>query len=148
MTESINKVMQRHLQQLKKEIAAYNNEEDLWLVNGEISNTAGNLCLHLCGNLQHFVGTIIGKTDYVRKRDDEFGLKNIPAIELQAQIDSTINVIADTLAKLDEDSLGDEYPLQIFGEPMTVEFFLVHLTSHLGYHLGQINYHRRILSKS
>ena len=146
MTESINKVMQRHLLQLKKEIAAYENEEDLWLVNGEITNTAGNLCLHICGNLQHFVGTVLGNTDYVRRRDDEFNLKNIPASALQIEIETTMDTIADTLGKLVDEDLSDEYPIQVFGEPMTIEFFLIHLTSHLGYHLGQINYHRRILA--
>lgn len=148
MTDSIKKVMLRHLQQLKKEIDAYANEEDIWLLNGEIANTAGNLCLHLCGNLQHFIGTTLGNTNYVRKRDEEFSLKNVAIAQLHQEIDRTIETVTNTLDRLDQNSLQKEYPIQVFGEPMTTEFFLVHLTSHLGYHLGQINYHRRILAKS
>ena len=139
MTDSVNKVMQKHLQQLKKEISAYENEGDLWLVEGEITNTAGNLCLHLCGNLQHFIGTVLGNTGYIRDRPAEFSDKNIPAAELQELIDTTMRVVADTLSNLDPETITNDYPEQLFGAPMTNEFFLIHLTSHLGYHLGQIN---------
>jgi Protein of unknown function (DUF1572) len=148
MTDSINKIMQRHLQQLQKEILAYKNESDLWLVSGEITNSAANLALHLCGNLQHFVGTILGHTEYVRQRELEFSAKNTERSEIIRQIGSTITVLSDILSGLSPEDLKKDYPVQIFGEPMTTEFFLIHLTSHLGYHLGQINYHRRILSKS
>ena len=147
MTDSIEKIMVRHLNQLKKEIDLYSNEADLWKTSGEITNTAGNLCLHLCGNLQYFIGTNLGQTGYVRKRDDEFNLKNIPAAELQDQINLTIKVVKATLSKLSDNQLKANYPVEVLGEPMTTEFFLIHLTSHLGYHLGQINYHRRILLK-
>jgi len=146
MTESINKVMQKHLQQLKKEISSYANGSDLWLMEGEIPNSAGNLCLHLCGNLQHYVGTVLGNTGYIRDRPAEFSTKDVPAEELQVLIDTTMEVIANTLGNLEDKSLTNDYPEQIFGTPMTIEFFLIHLTSHLGYHLGQINYHRRLLA--
>ncbi len=148
MTNSINDVMQRHLQQLKKDISAYNNEEDIWQKSGEITNTAGNLCLHLCGNLLHFIGAVLGNSGYIRDREAEFSSMNVPVNELLEQIDLTSKVIEQTLKDLDEARLSKEYPLQVFGEPMTTEFFLIHLTSHLGYHLGQINYHRRILAPS
>jgi hypothetical protein len=78
MTDSINGVMQRHLAQLKKEITDYTNEDDLWKVEGEILNSAGTLCLHLCGNLQHFVGAVLGNSGYIRQRDEEFSLRNVP----------------------------------------------------------------------
>ena len=146
MTDSINNIMQGNLQKLKIEIDTYQNENDLWLMAGEIPNSAGNLCLHLCGNLQHYIGTILGNTDYVRQRDAEFSTKNVPIAELQVLIDTTIAVVSQTLNNLDTVSLTKEYPEQVFGTPMTTEYFLIHLTSHLGYHLGQINYHRRLLA--
>jgi uncharacterized damage-inducible protein DinB len=145
MTESLNKVMQRNLQQLKKEMTAYTNEKDLWLMEGEIPNSAGNLCLHLCGNLQHYIGTVLGNSGYIRHRDAEFSTKDVPVNELLSLIDTTMEVIANTLSNLDSESLTKDYPEQIFGSPMTTEYFLIHLASHLGYHLGQINYHRRLL---
>ena len=148
MTDSINNVMQRNLQALKKEINAYTNEEYLWLMAGEIPNSAGNLCLHLCGNLQHYIGAVLGNSGYVRQRDAEFSSKNVPTIELQALIDTTMAAVSQTLNNLDTASLAKEYPEQVFGKQMTTEYFLIHLTSHLGYHLGQINYHRRLLAVS
>ena len=146
MTESINKVMQRNLQQLKKEMAAYENEKDLWLMAGEIPNSAGNLCLHLCGNLQHYIGTVLGDSGYVRQRDAEFSTKNVSLQELLLLIDATMEGVSNTLGNLPAESLAKNYPEQIFSTPMTTEYFLIHLASHLGYHLGQINYHRRLLA--
>jgi len=146
MTDSINAVMQRHLEQLKKEVSGYSNEDDLWKMAGEIPNSAGTLCLHLCGNLQHYIGAVLGQSGYIRQRDLEFSLRDVPVNELLSLVDNTMKVVAETLDKLDEGLLSNDYPEQLFAKPMTTEFFLVHLTSHLGYHLGQINYHRRLLS--
>lgn len=146
MKDSVNQVIKRHLEQLKREIATYKQESDLWLKTGELPNSAGNLCLHICGNLQHYIGAVLGQSGYVRRRDEEFTLQNVPADELTAEIDKTIAVVSKTLEDLKEASLVKNYPQEVFGKPMTTEFFLVHLTSHLGYHLGQVNYHRRLLS--
>ena len=60
----------------------YKNEEDVWKIKEGISNSAGNLTLHLLGNLNHFIGATLGNTGYVRERDKEFSLKNIPRIQL------------------------------------------------------------------
>ena len=146
MTESLNKVMQRHLQQLKKEMSSYAREKDLWLMAGEIPNSAGNLCLHLCGNLQHFIGTVLGNSGYIRQREAEFSTKDVPVDELLSLIDTTMEVVSKTLNNLDAEILVKDYPEKVFTSPMTIEYFLIHLASHLGYHLGQINYHRRLLA--
>jgi uncharacterized damage-inducible protein DinB len=146
MTNSLDQVMQRSLQQLKKEMSAYANENDLWLMDGEIPNSAGNLCLHLCGNLQHYIGAVLGNSGYIRQRDAEFSTKNVSVSKLLSHIDTTMEVVSSTLRALEAERLGDDYPEQIFGAPMTTEYFLIHLSSHLGYHLGQINYHRRLLA--
>ena len=47
---------ERDLDKLRTEIASYENEPDLWKTDEGISNSAGNLCLHLTGNLKHFFG--------------------------------------------------------------------------------------------
>ena len=118
----------------------------MWLLEDTINNTAGNLCLHIVGNLNAFVGAELGNTGYVRQRELEFSLKNIPRDELVQQLDATITMIKDTLTTLNQENLQKEYPLIIFkNTPMSTEFFLVHLTTHLAYHLGQVNYHRRLL---
>ena len=141
----INKLIQRDLEKLKIEITSYKDEKIMWEVSGEIKNSAGNLCLHVCGNLQHFVGAVLGNSGYVRKRDEEFSRKNVPVAELLKEIDATLLIIENTLKNLYEEKLDETYPINVFGYEMTTGFFLTHLTTHLSYHLGQINYHRRFL---
>ena len=145
LTNTLIKLFTRDLNALKKEINAYNNEDNLWLVTKDISNCSGNLCLHLVGNLNHFIGATMGNSGYVRQRDLEFSLKNVPRETLVKQIDDTIIMVSDVLKTLTETDLQKEYKRRAFEDTMTTEYFLVHLTMHLSYHLGQINYHRRLL---
>ncbi|MBT8305053.1 MAG: DinB family protein [Bacteroidia bacterium] len=148
MIDSLITLFKRDLTALKKEINLYNNEENLWNVEGDVSNCAGNLCLHIVGNLNHFVGSQLGNTGYVRKRDLEFSLKNVPVDELNKQVDDTIAMIESSLVKLNQEDLQQSYPLEVFGYAMTNEYFLLHLGMHLAYHLGQVNYHRRLLDNT
>jgi uncharacterized damage-inducible protein DinB len=143
--ESLKQIFNRDLDKLKEELAAYNNETNLWLLAGDIKNTGGNLVLHLCGNLQHFVGAILGQSGFVRKRDDEFGLKGLSKAELSDQIEATKNAVNTALTGLTTEDLNKPFPVNVFGKEMTTDFFLIHLATHLSYHLGQINYHRRLL---
>ena len=145
LTQTLNKLFKRDLNKLKEEIKLYSNESNLWIVDKNVLNSGGNLCLHLVGNLNHFIGAEIGKTNYIRQRDLEFSLKNVPRTELIQQIDDVILVIDQVLHTLTEEDLQKEYSRRVFEDTMTVEYFLVHLSMHLGYHLGQINYHRRLL---
>ena len=143
--ETLQKIFKRDLEKLKQEIASYRDENNLWVVDKSIANSAGNLCLHLVGNLNTYIGAEIGKTGYVRDRDREFSQKNIPRDELVKMIEDTITVVANGLNKLKEEDLEKEYPLLIFKEKTSTGYFLIHLAVHLGYHLGQVNYHRRLL---
>lgn len=145
MIPSMIKLFERDLSKLEEEIQLYPDEVSLWRIAGEIKNSGGNLCLHLCGNLRHFLGSILGATGYTRNRDHEFSARDIPMQELVAEIQKTKQDVLTTLEGLHANVLDHEYPLQVFGYPMTTTFFLVHLSSHLTYHLGQINYHRRLL---
>ena len=145
LIETLQKLYDRDLSKLKEEIGLYADEGDLWKTSGEITNSAGNLALHLVGNLQHFFGAVLGETGYVRDRDKEFSDGGVSRAELVAGIDQALADVKATLDKLTEEDLANTYPLEVFGQPMTTEFFLVHLATHLNYHLGQINYHRRLL---
>lgn len=145
--EVLRSLFKRDLTKLRKEIEAYQNEDNLWLVEENITNSAGNLCLHLAGNIKYFIGTELGHTGYVRKRIEEFSLKNVARIDLLKQVEETIVDVDQTLVQLTNEQLKKEYRIQVFGSPMTTEYFLVHLAMHLDYHLGQINYHRRLLDK-
>lgn len=145
ITETLKSLFNRDLNKLKVEIESYQNESQIWAIDKNISNSAGNLCLHLIGNINTFIGAELGKTGYVRDRPLEFSLKDIPRSELISKIDETILVVNTTLDSLSETDLKAIYPQIVFEKEMTTEFFLVHLATHLAYHLGQINYHRRLL---
>ncbi|GAA4231442.1 hypothetical protein GCM10022291_03940 [Postechiella marina] len=147
MQNVLIKLFKRDLNSVKLEINAYSSEANMWLLKDGINNSTGNLSLHIVGGLNHFIGAVIGNTGYVRKRDLEFSLKNVSRQDLINQLDDVELMIEEIVAKLSDKDLENTYPINVFKEPMTVGFFLTHLTTHLGYHLGQINYHRRLLDK-
>lgn len=138
-------LFRRDLEKLRHEIDQYKNEDLIWHTERGIANSAGNLCLHLVGNLNTYLGAEIGKTGYVRNRELEFSLKGIPKVALLQKIDDTMVVVDEALHLLTEAQLEEEYPMLVFDDRTSTGYFLVHLTTHLTYHLGQINYHRRLL---
>jgi uncharacterized damage-inducible protein DinB len=147
LQEVLKRLIKRDLGKLKDEIAAYKTESNIWIVSDGIANSAGNLCLHLVGNLNHFIGTVLGNTGYVRQRDLEFSLKDVPRSELIQKIEKTITMIDHVLDKVTDEQLEAEFPITVFAKGDTTAYFLTHLATHLDYHLGQINYHRRLLDK-
>ncbi len=145
MIEALKEILLREIAKLEAEINSFPDEQLLWKTSGELKNSAGNLCLHLCGNLQHFIGAELGKTGYVRNRDAEFAAKNISKGKLVEEIQATKKSVNRTLEKLSEDDLRKIYPQNFIPKEVTTAYFLVHLVAHFNYHLGQINYLRRIL---
>jgi uncharacterized damage-inducible protein DinB len=145
MIEALTKLFLHDLEKLKTEISSFKDEKNIWKISGDIKNSSGNLCLHLCGNLQHFVGAVLGNSGYVRNRDAEFSRKGVSLTELVEEIDQTIKAVKLTLESLTDSELNKIFPSNIFGEGTTTGMFLIHLAAHLNYHLGQINYHRRLL---
>ena len=146
--DSLKDLFDRDLTRLMEELKLFEDTSDLWVTPGTISNSAGNLILHICGNLQHFIGFVLGQTGYARLRDLEFSSKNVPVDELNEQILATKEAVLLTLEKMSPATLEETYPLEIWQRNLSIGFFLVHLHSHLNYHLGQINYLRRILKAS
>jgi uncharacterized damage-inducible protein DinB len=146
LQENLRKLFHRDLNKLKAEIELYPNEQAIWITGGQITNSAGNLCLHIIGNLNTYIGAQLGGSGYVRQRDLEFSLKNVPATELIKKIEDTIKVIDTTLSTLTDGQLYAEYPIVVFENKTSTAYFLIHLAGHLTYHLGQINYHRRLLA--
>lgn len=143
---SIQEVLIRDLSKLEAELKLYPDESSIWKTGKEIKNPAGNLCLHLCGNLQHYIGAVLGKTKYVRNREYEFAANGLSLPDLLKEINAAKVAVEQTLPNVTESQLESEYPVDVFGKPMTTLFFLVHLTAHFSYHLGQVNYHRRLLT--
>ncbi|NND76655.1 MAG: DinB family protein [Flavobacteriales bacterium] len=143
--ESLKELYTRDLEKVEKEINAFENESELWDLSGNITNTPGNLVMHIAGNLLHFFGAVLGQTGYVREREIEFNGR-LRKDELLAEIARTKKDVLDTLDRLSDEDLQADYPLEVFGKKMKTGFFLINLHGHLNYHLGQINYCRRILS--
>lgn len=145
LKEILIQIYERELNKLKTEISLYSVETNLWLTDKEITNSAGNLTLHLLGNLNHFFGARLAKNGYVRNRPTEFTDKNVSRKELIKQIDEAIEIVKSAISNLTDEELASDYP-EIFQEKIVkTDFFIIHLATHFSYHLGQINYHRRLL---
>jgi hypothetical protein len=145
LIETLKILFNRDLMQLRNEIEQYKNESDIWKIKGQINNSAGNLCLHLVGNLNTYIGKVLGSTDYIRNRELEFSSRDVSRQELIKKVENTIEMINQTLDNFDESLLETGYPILVSGHKTSTEYLLVHLTTHLTYHLGQINYHRRLI---
>ncbi|PRY90789.1 uncharacterized protein DUF1572 [Mongoliibacter ruber] len=145
MKDALIYFFERDLKKLIKELDAYQNEENIWRVSGEIKNSTGNLSLHLVGNLNHYIGVHLGKSAYSRDREAEFATKGISRTDLIVMTENTIQEITNAILQFPEDWFSRTYPEDVFNESMTYEHFMIHLVSHLNYHLGQVNYHRRLL---
>ena len=137
-------VMVRELRALQRELQAYPDDETPWRLAPGITNSAGTLALHLTGNLRHFVGAVLGGSGYVRDRDAEFARRGVPRAELVAGIELAIAEVESAIRAHDDARLGAAYPVPVGGRQVTTSQFLVHLVAHLGYHLGQVDYHRRM----
>lgn len=144
ITDLVN-LYDRDIQKLHAEVSAYATESALWQAVPGIANPGGNLCLHLIGNLNTYIGQEIGGIAYVRNRPLEFSLKDVPRKELMEQVNHTRSVVTNALTQMDATLWDQEYPQRVFEEPMTYGWFLLHLSTHLSYHLGQLNYHRRMV---
>jgi len=148
LASAIGGILVRELTSLRQEIDAYPSDADLWRVVPGITNSAGTLALHMAGNLQHFVGAILGGTDYVRNRDREFSARGLSKAQLVAQVTDAISTVERTFRRLGPADLGSEFPEAVAKVRVNTGDFLIHLASHLAYHLGQVDYHRRIVTGS
>jgi len=145
LIQELSKLYQRDLTQVYQEIEAYPNEETLWLIGEGIKNSGGNLALHLVGNLRTYIGRNLGNIEYIRNREAEFASKDIPKETLLSMIKETKKIVSKTLESLNIKQLEEICKENVLGYEMTTQYFLIHLYGHLNYHLGQINYHRRML---
>jgi Protein of unknown function (DUF664) len=145
MTDHLLALFKRDLEKLVLELEAYSDESKLWKLAGQIKNAPGNLVLHLHGNLNHFVGKILGNLEFVRDREAEFSRTDVPRAELMAMVHATSAMLETVLSAFSLDDLEKPYPLEVLGYPMTTGYFLIHLYGHLNWHLGQVNYHRRLI---
>jgi uncharacterized damage-inducible protein DinB len=135
----------RDLKRLYNEVEAYKSDAFLWQNIEGITNPAGNLALHLVGNLSEYIGRQLGEIPYQRDRAYEFSATDLSKETVLQMIENTQKSVEKALKSLKIKQFNDKYPENVLGYDMTILYFLVHLNGHLNYHLGQINYHRRIL---
>lgn len=134
----------RDIRRLIEEVNLFSNEEDLWKTQGTVKNSAGNLALHIIGGLNYLIGTTLAQTGYVRNRDQEFTRKGVPRKELVAQLGQLIPMITGTLNAFTPQRMEDLYPFMFDDKDVPNSYVLVQLLAHLNYHLGQVNYLRRV----
>ncbi|MBZ4189685.1 DUF1572 family protein [Niabella beijingensis] len=133
---------ERDLRRLLEEIHLFKREEDLWKLYGSVKNPAGNLALHIIGGSNYLFGTVLAKTGYIRDRDAEFSGKHVARTQLVTELETLIPLITQTVRKLDMDA---EYPIAFDDAKRPNHYVMVQLLAHLNYHLGQVNYLRRML---
>jgi uncharacterized damage-inducible protein DinB len=139
------RVLTRELAAVQREIALFPDDTTVWSTAPGMPNSAGNLALHLAGNAQHYIGAMLGRSGYVRDRDAEFARRAGTREELRAELDRAIAAVQQALPTLPAEVLAE--PVAVPGiPPMPWGQFLIHLCAHAGYHLGQIDYARRVLT--
>ena len=148
LRSAVQTILQRELAAVRRSVEAYPDDATLWIERAGLPNTGGTLVLHIAGNLQHYVGALLGRTGYVRDRDAEFARRDVPRDELLAEIDAASDAVDRGLSQLSDDdhALVGPYPERVAGREVATGDFLVHLASHLAYHLGQLDYHRRVVT--
>lgn len=146
LISTVHDLLRRDLAAVRRSVDAYPDDASLWVERPGLPNTGGTLALHLAGNLQHYIGAILGHSGYHRDRDSEFARRGVPRAELRDGLDAAARAIDNALAELPDEALERPYPEPVAGRTIATGVFLVHLAVHLAYHLGQLDYHRRVVT--
>jgi len=144
--EDVRRVLARELEAFAREVELFPDDESLWSTLPGVANSAGNLALHACGNLRHFVGAVLGGSGYVRDRDAEIATRSGRRQDLARQVRETAELVSDVLARVPGEALPAPYPKRHDGVQLRCDTFLLHLCTHLAFHLGQAGYLRRALT--
>ena len=145
-TSEVRRFLLRELATLRRELGAYPDDELVWTSPPGVPNSAGTLTLHLSGHIRHHVGTVLGGTSYVRDRDAEFATRGLPRRSLLAEVAEAESVVASVLPKVPDESLGDVFPERLRGVEVTTREALLQVVTHAAYHVGQVDYHRRLVT--
>lgn len=141
-------LMLRDLRAVRREIEAYPNDQSVWALPSGISNSSGTLVLHLAGNLRLYVGHVMGGIAYERDRPREFAARDLSREELFAELDAAIDAVDRGMRQLRDEQLTEIFPLPVGNFRVNTQEFLTHCATHLAYHLGQVDYHRRLTTGS
>lgn len=141
-------LLDRDLRTLRREVEAYPDDGSLWRSIPGIANVGGTLVLHLTGNLQHYLGARLGGTSYIRDRDAEFARRDVPRSELLREIEAARAAVKTAVSRISEQELAADFPESVGGVRVQAGEYLMHLSTHFAYHLGQLDYHRRVVTGS
>jgi len=144
--DDLRAVMVRDLHDLVREVQAYPDDASPWRPVPGLANSGGTLVLHLAGNIRHFIGALLGGSGYVRDREAEFGRRDVPRAELVAEVEKAVADVERVMPTLSTAMLAADFPVPMAGRTFTTARWLSHLVSHLAYHLGQVDYHRRMVA--
>ena len=136
----------RDLARLIQELRAFPDTASVWKTAPGVTNAAGTLALHLEGNLREYIGRQLGRIDYQRDRPLEFSARGVGRDELIARLEAVRTQIPEVIASLSPGQLDAIYPENVLKQPITTRQFLIHLAGHLNYHLGQVDYLRRVVT--
>jgi hypothetical protein len=146
-TTNLTTLLVRELNAFSRELDLYPDDASVWKTAPGITNSAGNLALHVAGNLQHFVGAVLGGTGYVRNRELEFSRSSGTRLEIKTELDAAVAAVEKTLPGLSAEVLAKVYPASpVPGKEIATALFLQHLCSHASFHLGQAGYLRRVVT--
>lgn len=143
---TIAAVISRELRTIERELNAYQNDDQVWALPAGLPNSGGTLALHAAGNLRHFIGTVLGGGSYVRDRDAEFSRRDVPRAELVDGLQQAETAVRSTLSDLDPAKFAEPYPIPVANRRVNTGEFLTHLATHLAYHAGQLDFHRRVVT--
>ena len=143
---AVQAILRRELGAVRRSIEVYPDDASLWAERKGLPNAGGTLVLHLAGNLQHFVGAVLGGSGYRRDRDAEFSRRDVSRADLLDEIDAAVQAVDLGMGAVSDEEMSASYPEPISGRTIATGDFLVHLAAHLAYHLGQIDYHRRVVT--
>lgn len=138
----------REIATLERELDLYPDDASVWKELVGLPNSAGTLFLHLTGSLQYFFGAVLGKSGYLRDRAAEFTRRNVSRSELKEELSSARQSVLAGFASLSNDDLEQVFPVRFADVDFSTELTLLQFSSHLAYHLGQIDYHRRVVTGS
>jgi uncharacterized damage-inducible protein DinB len=119
--------------------------EQVWTRNSENENSVGNLVLHLCGNVNQWIGAgVAGKPD-TRVRDREFTARgDVQPAELGQRLSSTVGEVVKTIRGLTPERLVEQTTIQKY--TITVLEAVYHVVEHFAQHTGQIMFATKLLT--
>jgi uncharacterized damage-inducible protein DinB len=146
LLDELKTFLLRDIAALERELGLYPDDPSVWKNVLGLPNPAGNLLLHLAGSLQHFFGATLGQTGYVRNREAEFTKRDLPRNELRTELAAARHGVLAAFENLTEEKLEQAFPVRFTDSELSTRLTILQFITHLAYHLGQIDYHRRMVT--